>query len=143
MLDEECGSRAALLLLLPLTALAAGCSNLMNVQIIRYDAGPLTRWEPKQSPPAEKWELCGARLVEDASSIPKGCEPVGDVYIGDNGDSFDCGRERVTRDVEAGICRLRADVGVIRWLSDPVSQCHQARAVAYQCPAATDAGGGS
>lgn len=122
---------------------AAGCSNRMNVQVIRYDADPGTPWEPKQSPPAEESALCGARLVHDASSLPARCEPLGDVYVADNGSSWDCGEERVARDIEAGICRLRGDVGVVWWLNDPVSSCHQARAVAFRCQAEGDSGGGS
>lgn len=111
-------------------ALLAGCSvtdRRMDVFTERYPgvAVPTAILDRKD---------CRSRLLAAGETLPPDCEPVGDVYIGDTGDSGDCRRERVERDLVGELCFLRADLGVARRLRDTISNCWQVRAVAYRCP---------
>ena len=119
--------------LLVLIVLAAGCSNLMNVQLIDYNAAPGRVWSPRQLPPYEESSLCGLEFVGTSTEIPDHYTPIGDAFVADNGWSVGCGKERVERDIEAELCRLDADYGLIWRLRDWVSSCYQARAIGYRC----------
>jgi hypothetical protein len=113
----------------------AGCAPMdmrMDILTQRYP-GFEFRWD------GPRGADCKSAILPKERKLPEGCVAVGDIFVGDTGHSENCGKKRVENEVVSELCLLGADYGVVRVLKDPISSCHQVRAVAYRCPATEEA----
>jgi hypothetical protein len=69
-----------------LTLATCACSSRMDLQAIRYPSAP--ELVPKATG-------CDVVLLSEDGAMSERCEAIGDVFVGDTGWSFDCGRDRV------------------------------------------------
>lgn len=103
----------------------------MYIQVIEYPEASLLTRKPL---PCEGRVF---RIVDElATRLPQECRDIGDAFVGDNGDSGNCGRDRVEHELRTVACRLDADIIVVRAVPDSQSDCFQARARLLRCPAA-------
>ena len=107
--------------------LAWGCSSKMDVFTIR---------RPDSVPRPAKPMGCALQVHPPEYRFPSGCREVGDVFVGDNGWSVDCGRDRVYRLVRDEACVFGADAAQIINQYGPDfggSWCHEVRARFMEC----------
>jgi hypothetical protein len=110
-----------------LVSLAAGCSRALEQQLIVYsDAAKL----------AEKSAgNCTLKLESSDETVRSGCTPIGDVFVGDNGQSLvACDLPDVLWVARKTLCGLGATHAHYRRISDTAVTCSQIRAVGFHCP---------
>jgi hypothetical protein len=112
--------------LLASAVLVGACTTVVERQIIHYAEARSVEGRPIE---------CHVELVEQEGALPPGCLALGDVFIGDEGSTFDCGRPRMVREATRELCRLGATHGWYWQVWDVHSSCYQVRAVGYACPA--------
>jgi hypothetical protein len=108
------------------------CSRTVEVQVIAYS------WVHQRLP--SRSADCNATVYREADQVPAGCSDVADVFVGDNGQSTDCGLDRMLDEVRAQACLYGADAAqVIRTEPPSVfgSTCYELRARFLKCSAST------
>jgi hypothetical protein len=111
---------------------AAGCSRALEQQVIVYpDAAKLTE-RPAGS--------CALKLESSDQTVRAGCTAIGDVFVGDNGQSLvACDLPDVLWVARKTLCDLGATHAHYRRISDTAVTCSQIRAVGFHCPSQGDA----
>jgi hypothetical protein len=110
-----------------LLLLSFGCSKTMDVFSIRH---------PSSVPRPAKPAGCALEVHPESYRFPPECREVGDVFIGDNGWSYDCGWDRVRERVRDEACAFGADAAQIVNHYEPDffgSTCHEVRARFMEC----------
>lgn len=84
---------------------------------------------------------CGIKLYGKNEALPPDCTvEIGDVWVGDDGTSNDCGMERVSKVAVREACQWGADAAQLVDIQTPassISSCYQIRARFLLCrPAA-------
>ena len=97
-------------LLIGVLAICAGCSPGIEIQVIHYS------WvDPLPARAAD----CKALVYRADDAIPATCSDVGDVFVGDNGATMDCGLKRMLEEVRAQTCAYGADAAQVIRLQEP------------------------
>lgn len=114
--------------------ICASCSRTVEIQVIPYS------WVDRLAArPAD----CKAPVYREGDTVPTTCSDVGDVFVGDNGSSTDCGLERMLDEVRAQTCVYGADAAQVIRVQEPKftgSTCYEIRARFLKCVASSEEG---
>ena len=106
-----------------LALLAAACTSDMNITVTRL---------PAADGVVAAGPHCAPESLDAEQAQTRACVALGEVFVGDTGRSWNCGRERVEVDLVSVACSVGANALQL----EPVltSGCYQARAQLLACP---------